>query len=116
MGMYEIKAQKLDTLTDDLNKNIKIIIQNKKQEVDNLKNNYTLKNPEIMLDKYKHSLALFINTLKALNPLGTLEKGYSVIKYNNEIINSSDKLKIDEMINIKLFKGEVNALVKEIKK
>jgi exodeoxyribonuclease VII large subunit len=114
MGMYEVKMQKLDTLTDSLNKDILQFIENKKYDLDNLKNNYVLKNPELILDKYKHNLALIINSLKGLNPLGILEKGYSVIKNNDKVIRSSKDIKIDDIINVRLFNGEINAKVKEI--
>jgi exodeoxyribonuclease VII large subunit len=114
MGMYEVKMQKLDTLTDSLNKDILQFIENKKYDLDNLKNNYVLKNPELILDKYKHNLALIINSLKGLNPLGILEKGYSVIKNNDKVIKSSKDIKIDDIINVRLFNGEINAKVKEI--
>ncbi|HOZ88834.1 MAG TPA: exodeoxyribonuclease VII large subunit [Bacilli bacterium] len=89
--MYEVKEQKLDNLIDQLNKRI----------------SYQLQNTKALL-KSK------ISILQVLNPLKILAKGYSIIESQEQIINSTKQLKIDDMLNIKLYQGQIKAQVKEL--
>ena len=57
---------------------------------------------------------MLINTLKLVNPLGILEKGYSLVECNGKIIKDSNDNKVNDYINIKLHKGKIKAEVKEI--
>lgn len=116
MAMYEVKMQKLDTLIESSNKNINHYLEIKVQELNKIKENYILLHPESIIENYQKNLHLILNTLKALNPLGVLEKGYSVIKSNNNIITDVKKLKVKDEIEIRLFKGTALAEIKEIKK
>jgi len=119
-----------------LNKNIKNTVNNNFIKLRSLKNNYVLKNPlalyetkEQKLDSYidilnkiidnklkdkKHKYAITINTLKLVNPLGILEKGYSLVKKDDKLINDSSNIKENDIINIKLYKGELKAEVREV--
>ena len=112
--MYEVKMQKLDTLVEQNNRIITAIIDNKKVQLDKVKDAYILKNPLTIIDGCKKNYDVLLSTLKALNPLGILEKGYSVVKKDNEIIKDIKKLKKDDELNIKFMKGEIKATVKEI--
>jgi exodeoxyribonuclease VII large subunit len=114
MSMYEVKMQKLDTLTEDANKSILNIIENKNKILVNLKSTYVLMHPETIIEKYKHVLALIINSLNGLNPLGILAKGYSVVSSKKKIIKSVNDLKVKDIVNVKLCEGEITAEVKEI--
>jgi exodeoxyribonuclease VII large subunit len=133
--LYEIKEQKLDGLLETLNKTINLVLQDRKNKLVMLENNYTLKNPLAIYEPIKqeivnyqininneiknilknkeHQTELIINTLKLVNPLNILEKGYSLVSKDDKIINSSNDVNINDEIKIKLFKGEVNAVVKE---
>ncbi len=93
LAMYEVKEQKLDNLLETMNK----FVQNK---IINTKNRFETN----------------IKILQALNPLKVLEKGYSIIEYNSKVINSFNDVKVNDQINIKLFKGKIKAEVKEIEK
>lgn len=87
--MYEMKEQKLDTLIDNLNKDIKVIIQNNEVKLNKVKMSVALQNPMSLIDKKKNEYNLLINTLKLVNPLGILEKGYSLTTINDKVIKSS---------------------------
>lgn len=135
LSLYEIKEQKLDNLIDTLNNNINKRLENNNLILDNIKNSYVLKNPLSLFEvkkehliysekslysnikniimKNDHNYKLLVNTLKLVNPLGILEKGYSLVTKDDKLINSSDMLKKDDIINIRLFKGNVVASVKE---
>ena len=114
MSMYEIKEQKLDALIENINKDIKSIIVNKENLLNNIKLSYTLKNPMELIKDKKVRFEMLINTLKLVNPLGILEKGYSLVECNGKIIKDSNDTKVNDYINIKLHKGKIKAEVKEI--
>ena len=114
MSMYEIKEQKLDALIENINKDMKSIIVNKENLLNNIKLSYTLKNPMELIKDKKVKFEMLINTLKLVNPLGILEKGYSLVECNGKIIKDSNDTKVNDYINIKLHKGKIKAEVKEI--
>ena len=114
MSMYEVKEQKLDALIENINKDIKSIIVNKENLLNNIKLSYTLKNPMELIKDKKVKFEMLINTLKLVNPLGILEKGYSLVECNGKIIKDSNDTKVNDYINIKLHKGKIKAEVKEI--
>ena len=92
LAMYEVKEQKLNNYVTVLNKYINELLINK-----------------------KHLLKLDLNSLKLLNPVNIMEKGYSLVKVDGKIIKESNNLNLGDKIDIKLYKGEVVAEVKEIK-
>ena len=92
LAMYEVKEEKLNNYITVLNKYINEILTNK-----------------------KHLLKLDLNSLKLLNPVNIMEKGYSLVKVEDKIIKDTCNLKVNDKLNIKLYKGEVIAEVKEIK-
>jgi exodeoxyribonuclease VII large subunit len=91
LAIYEIKEQKLDNYIDKLNKYIKQLLLNK-----------------------KHELVLNTNTLKLVNPLNILDKGYSLVTKDDVVIKNVENLKINDTINIRFYKGNIKAEVKEI--
>lgn len=137
LSLYELKEQKLDTYIDVLNNFIHKKLDNYDLILNNLKNSYTLKNPFNLFEgkkerllyqektlyhnikniilKNDHEYKLLVNTLKLVNPLGILEKGYSLVTKDDEVIKDSNDLKINDTIHIKLFKGDVTASVLNIK-
>ena len=92
LAMYEVKEEKLNNYITILNKYINEILINK-----------------------KHILKLDLNSLKLLNPINIMEKGYSLVKVEDKIIIDVKDLNKGDKIYIKLYKGEVVAEVKEIK-
>jgi len=92
LAMYEVKEQKLNNYVTVLNKYINELLINK-----------------------KHLLKLDLNSLKLLNPVNIMEKGYSLVKVDGKIIKESNNVNLGDKIDIKFYKGEVVAEVKEIK-
>ena len=113
MTMYEMKEQKLDTLIDNLNKDIKVIIQNNEVKLNKVKMSVALQNPMSLIDKKKNEYNLLINTLKLVNPLGILEKGYSLATINDKVIKSNNDVNVGDLINVKLNEGAIKAKVVE---
>lgn len=136
LSLYEIKEQKLDNIIDTLNNFITKKIDNNKLVLDKLRSSYVLKNPMSLFEikkerlvfnektlysnikniilKSDHEYKMLVNTLKLVNPLGILEKGYSLVTKDNELIKDSSDLKENDIVNIRLHKGNVTASIKEV--
>ena len=138
MSLYELKEQKLDKLIDNVSKSIRVNIENKKHNLELTINKLRLANPiaiivskqnkikdlkvqlNNVIDKKilltKHNLEYIINTLKLVNPLNILSSGYSIVRLNDKVITSIKDIKLKSKVNIKLYDGEIEAKVEEIKK
>ncbi|MDD2391551.1 MAG: exodeoxyribonuclease VII large subunit [Bacilli bacterium] len=103
--------------------------------IDSLKNSFILKNPMILyenkkifidqlnekisslilhkLDKRKTEFSNIVSKLQILNPLNILQKGYSIVYKNNELIKDSESVNVDDLVTIKLSNGQFKAIVKE---
>ena len=68
------------------------------------------------IDVNKHKYEVMINKLDLLNPLNILSKGYSLVTVDGMVVKDSNDLKVDNTINIRMHKGNVKAIVKEIEK
>ena len=114
MSMYEVKEQKLDTLIDTLNKDITKILTDKDNYLNKIKMSVILQNPYNLIKDKKIKFDLLVNTLKLVNPLGILDKGYSLVEANGKIIKSSKDVLVNDLIDIRLHEGSIKAMVKEI--
>ena len=114
LGVYEIKEQKLSNIITTLNNNIinKLNLANTKYN--HLKDNYLLNNPEDLFTNKKNNFKLVINKLELLNPLSILSKGYSVTTINNKTLKDASNIKINDLINIRLSKGNIKAKVESV--
>ncbi len=135
--LYEVKMQKLDYLNEKINQKIQEYLNQKNMLFQGIKNAYILKNPH---DLYKHyeekqkllekdlnrlikytleknteHLKMTINTLKLVNPLNILEKGYSIVTKKEKVIKQSKELKPKDKISIRLKEGSILASVEEVK-
>jgi len=116
LATFEIKEQKLDNLINDLNSKLKYIIDTKQKRLDNLTNNYIIKNPDSIILNYNNTYELLLNKLNLLNPLNVLSKGYSVVTKENKSIKDTKNIKVNDKINIRLHKGNIEAKVERIEK
>mgnify|MGYP004501760101 CR=1 FL=1 len=136
ISLYELKEQKLDNLMETLNNNITKRLDNYQLQLLNLRNSYILKNPfqlfnmkqeKLVLSKNNlyqnikriimendHNYKILVNTLKLVNPLGILEKGYSLVTVDDKLIKSSQDLKVNDVIHVRLHDGSVDAQVSKI--
>lgn len=113
MSMYEVKEQKLDGYIDLLNKFIYNEINQYKIRLDNIKNKYVLNNPNSMFEKQKYNYNLILKTLELVNPLNILSKGYSIVTKDDRVIKDYQNANVNDIINIKLHKGNIVAKVIE---
>mgnify|MGYP004525694291 CR=1 FL=1 len=111
LATFEIREQKLDNLINNLNSRIKYIIDTNQKRLSNVKTNYTLNNPDSLLNNYNNTYELLLNKLNLLNPLNILSKGYSVVKKDGKLIKDIDSINVKDKIEIKLYKGNIEAIV-----
>lgn len=136
MTLYEIKMQKLDSLTDILNKDITNYITQKKLKLQSYQKSFGLQNPlnsytkyfkdlennqkvlknqiEQILGKKTSDLQYVIQTLRLVNPLNILDKGFSLVKKDGHIMKNSQEIKEKDLLDIRLHQGEIKVEVKEI--
>ena len=112
MIMFDNKKQKLDILNEKINNLFIKKIDNYRKKIDILKSNYILTNPNMLYKDKKNNLEVLIEKLYLVNPMNILKKGYSITKDNkNNIIKSINDVNINDLIEITLVDGVVNASV-----
>ena len=137
MTLYELKEQKLDLLMENLHKNMLAKIKESESKLEYIKQNAILKHPLASFERTKNNIMIYqeklktniinllnqkshehqllLNTLKLVNPLNILEKGYSLVTKDGKIVREENKIQINDKIEIKLAKTELKAIVKEKK-
>lgn len=114
LAPIEVKEEKLSNLVTNLEQIIKHKLEILTNKFDNMKNKNILLHPETMLFNCQQRYQLNFNKLELLNPLNILNKGYSIVTKDETLIKSYKDLNKDDVINIKLNKGNINAIVKEV--
>ena len=134
--LYDVKIQKLAYMEEQLTAWIYKLIEHRRNQLFRLHSSYALKNPLVIYQSKQevienleslchmfiqsivkqkdHQYRMAINTLKLVNPLNILEKGYSLVKMDEKVIKNSKDLKSDDIISIKMKEGSVIASVKEV--
>ena len=115
LSLYEIKEQKLDNIIDKLNNNMKNTINNNKSKLEVIYNSIIFKEPSIIYDSKLKKTNHLIEKLEILNPLNALKRGYAVIKKDNKTISNIKNINKDDVIDIEIKNGKIEALVKEVK-
>ena len=134
--LYDVKIQKLDGLIDQVKKAMDSYLNDRLEKILSIKDHYILQNPQIIyqskieeinnktqlvkknmktvLERKQNDYTLIVQTLKLVNPLNILDKGYSLVKKDGHIIKDSSKIKKEDILQIRFSKGEANVEVKEI--
>ena len=134
--LYDVKIQKLDGLVDQVKKAMDSYLNDRLEKILSIKDHYILQNPQIIyqskieeinnktqlvkknmktvLERKQNDYTLIVQTLKLVNPLNILDKGYSLVKKDGHIIKDSSKIKKEDILQIRFSKGEANVEVKEI--
>ena len=115
LTLYNSKEIQLDTIIDKLNNNINIIITKNNTKLAIVLKNIVFKNPATMFNTKEQIMYKLISKLEVLNPMKTLQRGYSIIKQNDICIASCKNLKTDDNIDIILNDGIINATIVNIK-
>ena len=113
-ALYEIKEQNLDFLIDNLNKEIKKVLDNNKLKLNKVVSSYVITNPDIIYKYKQQQMEHIINKLDVLNPMNTLKRGYSIVKKEDKVISNIKDINIDDVLNINIKDGNINAKVIEV--
>lgn len=113
-AMYEIREQNLDFLIDRLNKEMTLVIENMRIRLFKVSNSYVLTNPDILYKFKKQGLEHLINKLEVLNPMNTLKRGYAIVKSSSGVVSDIGNVKVDDIVNISVKNGIINAKVLEV--
>lgn len=105
------KANKFNQLKIHLNYVQKEYLDNKKHDLKQIKESYTLKNPKIITQKKNNRFFNNIEKLEILNPLLTLKRGYTLTKIKGKIISTSKDVKKGDELEIEFKDGNINTKV-----
>ena len=68
-----------------------------------------------IIEKKRHTLAIYIEKMNGLSPVGKLDKGYALISDKNDyIINSAKRVKADDVIKVSMVDGDIFTKVVKI--
>ena len=110
LTIYEVKEQKFDNLYNRLLINYKNLVNNNSNKI-TLINNNLINSMNNLLTKNTNKYNNLLQKLETLNPILTLKRGYAIVKNNNKAIDSIKKIKKDDIINIELQDGKIDAKV-----
>ncbi len=113
--IYDAKFEKLDILSEKINKEINYKLEKINTQLDKYKTNNLIVNPMKIFEKFDLSLSNNISKLELLNPLGVLNRGYSVTYKDNKVVKSIKDIKKNDKLNIKLVNGTIETIVDSIK-
>ena len=127
---------RLDNIRNRMNRSLnnQVILDNEKLEntfekINNYMKNYVIRDKVIQLDQIydkinlrleqnletsKEKLSKKAALLHNLSPLATINRGYSIVEKNNEVINSIEEVHINDEINITLKDGSLQCNVNKI--
>ena len=90
------------------------ILENRRKSFINLKKKYTKASSRFIFSKIKE-LNNLNRILETLSYEKILDKGFVILKdKDNKIIKDIEKLKVDDILNIKFLRGKVVAEIKKI--
>ena len=111
MNIYEVKEQLFDIVLDKIKYNMSNFYNTKEKELLKIKNSYIFKNPEKILDTSKNKYLNILSKLEALSPISTIKRGYTITKKDGKIIDSKNKLKKKDKLDIEFKDGSINVEV-----
>lgn len=136
LSLYEMKEQKLDNMIDRLQNYVTKTLDNYELQLNHVKSSFILKDPMRLFEAQKekilfnekslyhsikniiltsdHHYKMVVNTLKLVNPLGILEKGYSLVTKDEKVLKSSKDLQVNDHIHVRMHDGSVEATVSKI--
>ena len=112
MIMYENKKQTLDLMQNRIKELVLRKLEKQEEKLNNIKNSYVFTKPDILYQNEKQTIKTIIEKLELLNPLNTLNRGYSITYSDGKVIKDIKDVK--DTVTIKLYNGSFKAKVIEI--
>ena len=113
--MFENKKQSLSLINDKLNELMVGKVDKYKNEFEKLKKSYVLASPQLLYKDKIVEVKNIIDKLNLLNPLNILSRGYSVTFLNDKALKSVKKVKLNDILDVKLSDGSLKTKVLEVK-
>lgn len=107
------KSHRIELLTEKLG-SPQDIIDEKKKELEYLKAR-SEQAQFFLIEKKKSSLSRLMGMLESLSPLKVVERGYSIVTKQNEVIKSASQVQKGDRVNIRLAQGSLTAVVDSLK-
>ncbi len=111
MVIYQAKEMIFDSLFEKLKFQMIHLTGNKEKELLRLKNSYVLQKPYQILDKKSNKYLQLLSKLETLSPLLTLQRGYTITKFNQKVISSTKGLKKGDSLEIEFQDGSIQTEV-----
>lgn len=109
--IYQTKELAFDHLMERLKFSLVNLKNIKEKEFIQIKNSYVLRNPYQLLEQKKNRFVPVLAKLETLSPLLTLKRGYTITKKDDKVINSSKRLKKDDLLEVEFHDGVVQTKV-----
>ena len=106
--MYENRKQMLDMTHEKLKVILERRLELAYQKLKHWKQNYLLTHPIILYEKNLTKLTQVIEKLKLLNPLYTLERGFTLTYQENELVKKCIDIKRDKPLQIRFQDGTID--------
>jgi exodeoxyribonuclease VII large subunit len=109
--IYQAKELMFDHLMERLKFSLIQEVNLKEKDFLKIKNSYVLQNPYQLIEQKKYLFIPLLSKLETLSPLLTLKRGYTITKKEGKVLNSSKKIKKDDLLEIEFHDGIIQTKV-----
>lgn len=111
-NFYEVRFYEVNALTKQISSNGELLINQKQATL--LSNLLSLKlRTDNLLQQKSHNFELLTNRLDNVNPIKILQRGYSQVAKDNNIIKSVEQIAVGDEVDIRLADGQIKCEVKD---
>jgi exodeoxyribonuclease VII large subunit len=89
------------------------LIQRKVKELEYLTQRMN-KGVAVSIERKKALWTKWCSVLDSMSPLKVVERGYSIVKKDNEVVKSSDQVKTGDQVQITLAHGQLEARIEKV--
>lgn len=111
ISIYQSKEMIFDSLIERLKFSLTNLTNIKEKELIRIKNSYILQNPYKLLDNKSNKYLQLLSKLETLSPLLTLQRGYTITKMDDKVINSVKNINKGDLIEVEFHDGSINTKV-----
>lgn len=109
--LYDIKEQKLDILIDKIRYFMTDLVNDKNNQIVQVKRSIIFKKPDKILDNKKNKYINILSKLETLSPLLTIKRGYLIAKKNEKVITSVKEVKSHDQLDLTMKDGNIKVEV-----
>lgn len=114
MIMYENKKQQLDLMKEASTRAILKKMEQAHYKLEKLSSHYILKNPEMLYKEKKRAFWNLMEKLELVSPMNVLKRGYSLVYQEEKVIESKNQVTIGDHLNIRFQDGTIEADIVKI--